>query len=281
MGKKQDSGTSNEAAQNSETSPETNQSDENKIQEQFDNFLKEVPKKCKDAGFTKEQTEEFMAFAKELEPGIESVQKVVTEFGKIATQIPDSKTGAEGEIPKLIASEDFQKFLKVQEVTGEIEEGLDISKLSDQEQRAIIADYHGWVNAGRPKPQLSKEAKGKIEKINSLSKVKYLGNLFLTYICDGDVKSRGLEKIITYGKGKHPDGSTFTDKNRIESEVPHYTIPYTEKKAKELWERCKVECVKPAMSIKMDERTFTVHDEENFFADFDVVIKKAMKGELI
>ena len=194
---------------------------------------------------------------------------------------PEIKTGAEGELKDLIQTDDFKKFIKVQEAIGEIEEGLDVLSLDDEEARKIVADYHGWVNAGKPKPQLSKEAKGRIEKIRRITRRKHLGNQYITYIVDRKDQAVGLEWKFTYAKIKQQDGSFIEDKDTIVAREPKYTIPYTEKESKRLIERCQKEAVNPQFAFAMAGRTVTVNEVSNFTGNFDELMKKASKGEVI
>lgn len=185
------------------------------------------------------------------------------------------------DVEKLVRTKDFKTFLKMQEAIGEIPEDIQVLALEVEDQRKLVTDYHGWVNAGRPKPQLTPEAKGKMEKILSVSRVKHLGKQFLTYVVSGEDFPRGIKLIKSYAQVEQEDGSFIEDTGIVVKTEKRYTIKYTEPEAKKLMERCNKEAVSPKFYFRLRNRAIAIQTPENFTSDFDKLMAQAMKNEII
>ncbi len=181
---------------------------------------------------------------------------------------------------ELAKSRDFKKFIKIQETIGDIDD-LDLETLTEDGIRKLTTDYHGWVNAGRPKPHLTKEAQGKMEKILSLTRIKYLGKQYLTYLLDGADESSGIKYETTYAKIPQGDGSLIEDMSTIIKREPRYKIPFEKATAKKLMERCNNESIRPKLYFVLGGKTYTINNPENFTGNFDELIVKAQRKEII
>ena len=193
----------------------------------------------------------------------------------------EPKEEPESEFEKLSKTKDFKKFIKMQVVIGQLDEDTIIEELSDDDFRKIITEYHGWVNAGRPKPQLTKEAKGKMEKILSVTRRKHIGKQYLTYVVEGDDVAIGVKYELTYAQVEQEDGTFITDTDIVVKREPRYTIKYTTESAKKLMERCLKEAVNPKFYLALQGRVISVQSTDNFTKDFDELMAKAMKSEVI
>ena len=163
--------------------------------------------------------------------------------------------------------EDFKQFLNIQIATGQlISENME--SYSEEAQLQINADYQGWINAGRPKPQLTEKAKAKISKIISVTRVKHLGNQFLTYVEEGHDAPTGIKEELTKKDG------------RIIKREKIYKIKFVKDEATKLVTRCQKETVSPQFYLETAGRIFSV-TPKNFTENFDALIARANKLEII
>ena len=188
----------------------------------------------------------------------------------------------ENDFANLSKTKDFAKFIKIQTATGEIAEDTDIQTLDYDNIRKITSDYHGWVSAGRPKPKLTAEAKGKIRKILSVTRVRHGGKQYLQYVKEGDEIPTGKEWKYQYAQVEQDDGTFVTDTGIIVGKSPHYTIKFTKEEAAKLMDRCKKESMNPKFYLALSNgKAFAIQNHENFLGDFDELWKKASKSEVI
>ena len=244
----------------------------------FENFCKELKKSCKDHNFTKEQTETILQFAKEQEPNKASIEQIVKkcdEFIKANADAKDATAEAEKKISdaekKLEDSEDFQDFLRILAVTEGVPEKLDAI-----EKAKILDKYEVWVNDGRPRPSLG-DKKPKVEKILRIYRRKHKGEQYLSYVVEGKSEQVGMKTDVIYGK--LPDGTEDTSLVIGHNRYP--TIKYNEKHAREVLEKAKRYTEKVDLRFVFQANVITIHNEENFFGDFDGLIQKSFAREVI
>lgn len=241
-------------------------------QKSWETFCKELPKKCEEAGFTKKQITAMKDFTKDLEPGLESVEKVTEEFMKVAEANAEAKGMSSADIQR---AKKFGKFLKILEVTGELPEDMD-----DPKSKGIVEDkFKVWLQEGEPTPELKKEAT-KVEEILKIYRRKHKGEQFISYTVKGKDEQVGMKTDITYGK----DGEGHEDTSIIIARTRYPTIPYTDKLAKELIAKARRHSEDGTVELHFIFRGANIHvqNEKNFLSsDFDGLVGHALNKEII
>jgi hypothetical protein len=187
------------------------------------------------------------------------------------------QTKSKTEEQDVTKSKDFARFIATLQAVGKLPEDFDFEGLSDEQKRNALIDYTKWVEMGRPKPQMP-QTEQKQERILRVYRRRSFGEEKLTAVVDGQAVQMGIELVPIYAKNK--DGSIdYT--NQIGTERK-YTIPYTPQKAKELVDRCKKESTSPKFYIAEETgKTYRIRIEDNFYRNFDEVIKDALSGKTI
>jgi len=253
--------------------------------------IKDLKKNLGKSKVSAEQKKEFfktLAADKVTEDQIAEIHKAIEEANKSKTSTkskPSEATSIDSEtseFDKLAKSKDFLKFIRQEIVMGNLEEDTIIEDKEDETVRQIVANYHVWVESGRPKPQLTKETKGKIKKILSVTRVRHGGLQFIQYTKEGDSMPTGKEWKYGYAQIEQPDGSFVEDKGITVSRAPHYTIKFDKTEARKLITRCKKESINPKFYLALSNgKAIAIQHIENFTEDFDVVWAKAMKLEVV
>jgi hypothetical protein len=175
------------------------------------------------------------------------------------------------EFDSLYETEDFKDFLRILAVT----EGVP-DKLEEVDKEKIVDKYNAWVKGDRPRPSLPKSVGG-IEKITRIYRRKAKGTQFISYLVEGKHEQEGMKTDIVYGKNQ--DGEE--DRTLIVGRNRYPTIEYTEKMARDLLKKAKRYNDDVKLYFVYQTMTIAVKNEENFFGDFDKIIERAMKKEIV
>lgn len=249
------------------------------LEKQHENFLKELEAKMKEENFTEEQTSEIMNLAKSSEPGDKkAIHKVTELYGKYNSlnHVPVKKELSE--IEKLRIESDFEEFIVFAKATQIIPSDADLEEFTESEQSDFVLKFKQWVKKGKP-AAVNPLANEEPEKIIRVSRVKEFGKQWLVYVVSGESIPRGIEKVPTYRKVKHPTtGQTVDDKSMVVSTKDKYTIPFSKEAAVELVGRCEKESDSPQFTFKQGGHKITIRTKDNFVRDFDEVIKEARSG---
>ena len=195
---------------------------------------------------------------------------------KKASEISDDFTNQEEPVADsfeaLLETEDFKDFIRIATVTGNIPD----NELTQLDKDMLVDQYMAWIKDGRPKPKMP-ELKSKVEEILRVYRRKVGGKQFLSYVVKGKSEQVGMETELTYA-----DINGVEDRSLIIARRRFPVLPYTEKLAKELISKAKR--YNPdtfSMFFVFQTMTLGVMNEENFTGDFDSLVTKAMRRELI
>ena len=172
----------------------------------------------------------------------------------------------------LLETEDFKDFIRIATVTDNIPD----KELTQLDKDLLVDQYSAWVEDGRPKPKMP-ELKNRVEEILRIYRRKVNGKQFLSYVVKGKSEQVGMETELTYA-----NINGVVDESLIIARKRFPVMPYTDKLAKELIKKAKrynPDSFK--MYFVFQTMTLGVHNEENFTGDFDSLVTKAMKRELI
>jgi len=194
---------------------------------------------------------------------------------KKASEISNNLTSKNMEadsFEELLETEDFKDFIRIATVTDNIPD----SELSQLDKDMLVDQYKSWVEDGRPKPKMP-ELKSKVEEILRIYRRKVGGKQFISYVVKGKSEQVGMETELTYAKINGVE-----DRSLIIARRRYPSKPYSDKVARELISKAKR--YNPdtfSMHFVYQTMTLTVMNEENFTGDFDSLVTKAMKRELI
>lgn len=179
----------------------------------------------------------------------------------------------EDQFVKLAKTKDFKRYIRDQQAIGKLPEDLDLDALSEDEVRQLTGSYHGWVQAGKPRPTMNKESKKKVEQILRVYRRKEFGKEKLYYVAKGKDTPVGVKKVPTY-RTYNDKGETKTDKTMVIAWHREYTIKYTAELAKKLMERCVKESPEPKFYLAMGHQVIPVRNPKNFTGDFDKLMQQ-------
>lgn len=168
--------------------------------------------------------------------------------------------------------EDFKDFLRILAVT----EGVP-DKLTEVDKEKIVDKYQIWVTQERPKPSFPKAVQSGVEEILRIYRRKWKGKQYISYLVKGQAEQVGMKTDIVYGKNQDDE----EDRSIIISRDRYPTIEYNEKEARKLLAKAKRYNSEVKLLFVFQTMTMVVHNEENFFGDFDKLVEKAMKKEII
>lgn len=169
---------------------------------------------------------------------------------------------------------DFADFLVILSSTGQI--SLDEIP-NELEQAKIVDQYEVWCNQGKPRPKLPQAVERGVEVILRIYRRKSNGKQWLSYVVKGQQEQVGMKSVPIYGENQ--DGQE--DKSIVIGHDRLPTIEWDEKKARQLLEKAKRYSDNVQLCLVYQTMTLAVKNESNFFADFDKMVEKAMKKEII
>jgi len=169
---------------------------------------------------------------------------------------------------------DFADFLVILSSTGQI--SLD-EQPSELEQAKIIDQYEVWCNQGKPRPKLPQAIERGVEVILRIYRRKTNGKQWLSYVVKGQQEQVGMKSVPIYGQIQ--DGQE--DKSIVIGHDRVPTIEWDEKKARLLLEKAKRYSENVQLCLVYQTMTLAVKNEPNFFGDFDRMVEKAMRKEII
>lgn len=178
----------------------------------------------------------------------------------------------EAQYEQLFAKEDFKDFLRILAVT----EGVP-DKLSETDKEKIVDKYLIWVTQGRTKPSFPKSIQSGVEEILRIYRRKWKGKQYLSYVVKGQSEQIGMTTDIVYGKNQDQE----EDRSIVISRDRYPTIEYTEKEARKVLAKAKRYNDNVQLLFVFMTSTITIHNEDNFFGDFDSLIERAAKKEII
>lgn len=168
--------------------------------------------------------------------------------------------------------EDFKDFLRILAIT----EGVP-DKLTEVEKEKIVDKYQIWVSQDRPKPSLPKGVQSGVEEILRIYRRKWKGKQYISYLVKGQSEQIGMKTDIVYGKNQDQE----EDKSIIISRDRYPTIEYSEKEARKILAKAKRYNSEVKLYFVFQTMTIAIQNEENFFGEFDKLVEKAMKKEII
>lgn len=184
-----------------------------------------------------------------------------------------------GEIPQesdfdslFKTEETFKEFLRILTVTGQIGD----EKLSELEKGKVVDQYLVWKEQGMQKPKLPASVERGVEVILRIYRRKELGKQWLSYVVKGQHEQVGIKSTPIYGSNNGVE-----DRSIIIGYDKKPTIEYTEKKARELLAKAKRYTDNVQLRLVYQTVNIAVKNEENFFADFDEMVAKAMQKNII
>jgi len=126
-------------------------------------------------------------------------------------------------------------------------------------------------------------------KILRVTRIKVFGYQKLYAICEGYDRPQGITDVHTYRKYKvqeeQPNGDLRwiekEDQTMITSTKPRYDIDFTKETGKALMDRCVKDSVNPKFSFNEGSHSTSIRNKENFLGDFDAIVAKARKGEVV
>lgn len=182
-------------------------------------------------------------------------------------------------LKELSETEDFRTYLRIAVATGKMKEE-DFAKMDEHDKDIMIEDFEAWVKAGKPTPKMPEQVQKEIDVIHSMCKIKKGRDVFITYNVKGEDRTRNIEYKKLFGKRT---GSDEIDETLITGEELIYEKPFEEKYAKELLKKAKLRNPDVKLSIKREGQAFSyaIHNEENFFKDFDSVFEKGSDRKMI
>jgi len=183
---------------------------------------------------------------------------------------PSSRKTQEAEDSNFDEKE-FKEFLNILRITEEFPDTP-----TDEEKAVSIDKYLAWVEDGKPKPSLGERAP-KVEKILRLYRRKANGKQYLSYVVEGKSEQVGMATDITYGET--PGGQE--DRSLIIGRTRHPTIPYNEKEARALLKKAKRYTESVQLRLVFLGQVITIHNEENFFKEFDEVIELVNQKKVV
>ena len=175
-----------------------------------------------------------------------------------------------------IATDDIADFIQLKEQTGT---AIDLDNMTQQEHVELAAECHAWLNAGKPEAVMPKFDK-QDQAIESVTRCKHKGKEYLYYVTEDTEVPIGIELIPQYRVYKE-NGKKLVDKETVVDMKRRYTIPYTKTHAEELRDRCLIECENPKLYIVDANRHYAVHTPAKFVHDFDHLMDKASKGNIL
>lgn len=205
----------------------------------------------------------------------------MTKKSSDAKASPKTKSSRFEELQK---HERFPEFLQMLKLTDRNFTG-DFDDLSLKQQREVINKFWAWLESNAPGLQMP-ELKAKKVRIDKIYRVKEYGKQFLFYV-DENGQKVGLELKKIFGTKEVMDAEdpkkkkTVEDLDNLVRTDKKYTIPYTEAKSKELMQIAEQTSVQPTLYFLRGNRKIQVTEPENFTGDFDELMKKSNKGEVI
>lgn len=187
------------------------------------------------------------------------------------------------DIGKLKEDKDFQEFIKNMKLTNQLAEAPE--DLPIRQQRELINKFWAWDKAGKPGLQMP-DFDSTRPQIVKVYRIKELGKQYLAYVNEKSEKV-GIETKKIYGTKQLQDPDdvsktkTVEDKDNLLKTDVKYTIPYAESKAKEFIEMALETYPNPTFYFIRKPRKVSVTETDNFTGDFDDLMKKANKGEII
>ncbi|MCV0398542.1 MAG: hypothetical protein K5785_00950 [Nitrosarchaeum sp.] len=260
-----------------ETKSGTNESAQ-KAELQHKKFLQKFDAELKKHNVPKSEHDELMKKAREMKPGdAKALSELKKEFESIVEEIAED--AKQKEFDDITSSTDFKEFVVFAKATQVMPADADIEDLSEGEQSDILLKFRQWVKKGKP-AAVNPLAGEEPERILRVTRLKAYGRQKLTAIISGQAIPMGVELIPNYAKFKE-NGKEIVDKSRILSHTRKYTIDYTERLARELVKRCEKESETPQFTFKEGGRTVYIHDVNNFFRDFDEVMREDRMGSRV
>jgi hypothetical protein len=191
---------------------------------------------------------------------------------------PSSSTGAqETELSDALLkpSDDdvaeFKEFINILRVTEGFPE-----KPTDEEKAVAMDKYLVWTDSGKPRPTLG-DKKPEVQKITRIYRRKANGKQYLSYVVEGKSEQIGMETEITYGKT--PSGDE--DKTIVIERKRFPNKEYKEKEAREILKKAKRYTENVKLRFVFLGSVIPIHNEDNFFGDFDGLIEDSRKGKVI
>lgn len=206
------------------------------------------------------------------------------------SNVDHESTTEKTDYEKLTEDKEFKRFLQMKILSDSLKADSP-DDLTLKQKRELVNEFNSWKKSGMPSVSMPETKQLKTHVINKIYRIKQLGEQFMFYV-DGEGNHIGREERTEYAlideispEGKKT-GKKIEDKGQILDRQWVFKMPYKKEKAEELVKQALETSLNPTFYFgkvvknKFSEK-ISIEEPENFTGNFDEILKRSRKGEIV